>query len=613
MLSNLFKIDEEGYVMVKRLFALWMIVVLLFLITACTQSEDQGHQDATTTTQAQTSLTTKAEVTTTAKQETVTTATTEVENPFAERMTITWLVGDYTSHLYEEGRWDELELEELFNVDLKMWNIDPINAEQVRMMLAAGDVPDYGNYRISGRYLLENGMGRTIPLRLLQRYYPSYYQLMVDDPLGLSFLKVEDKEDEYYGLALYTPLAYHTFNVALWRLDWLENIGYELEDLVPMESVIRPELFNNKLYFSTTKFPIADVMEIFRAFTEDDPDGNGVDDTYATNSIDVTWMFGFSANTSHFYKDPETGDYVPFFAYTLYRDSLQFSMDITQKGYMRSNPGVPEQEIWGTGKTGFMRARGSPRILGLGYGGDGDNFPPASILLNVDPDATFVITHAPGEYGKYVPYSLFSWIGDQHYTVGNITDEKLIRLFRLLEYAYFGENWMRYKFGIENIHYKWYGEPFKSPIIKTDPEKIPAKYAGTGTNIFGQFGNLNFIKDITVYFEYDAFLMQWVDYWENHGGYFNDHLWIRPDKFYSEATMTKEQFDRFKEIQNETNDQITNVRNDFLKKVNEGQIADLNAEWVLYIEQLYANGLDQWVEFWNDDNVKTYQYYKNLR
>jgi hypothetical protein len=32
MLSNLFKIDEEGYVMVKRLFALWMIVVLLFLI-----------------------------------------------------------------------------------------------------------------------------------------------------------------------------------------------------------------------------------------------------------------------------------------------------------------------------------------------------------------------------------------------------------------------------------------------------------------------------------------------------------------------------------------------------------------------------------------------------
>jgi cytoskeletal protein RodZ len=89
MLSNLFKIDEEGYVMVKRLFALWMIVVLLFLITACTQSEDQGQQDATTTTQAQTSLTTKAEVTTTAKQETVTTATTEVENPFAERMTIT--------------------------------------------------------------------------------------------------------------------------------------------------------------------------------------------------------------------------------------------------------------------------------------------------------------------------------------------------------------------------------------------------------------------------------------------------------------------------------------------------------------------------------------------
>jgi hypothetical protein len=599
--------------MMKRLLVLLTIAVLLLNFTACTQSEGQQQQDVTVTSQSQVSQTTKAEVTVTAKQETTAAATTVMENPFAERMTITWLVGDYTAHLYEEGRWDELELEELFNVDLKMWNIDPINAEQVRMMLAAGDVPDYGHYRISGRYLYENGLGRTIPLDLIKQYYPSYYQLMVDDPLGLSFMKVDGKEDEYYGLAMYTPLAYHTFNVALWRLDWLETIGYELENLVAMESVIRPELFNDKLYFSTTKFTIDDVMEIFRAFTEDDPDGNGVDDTYATNNMDVTWLFGFTTNVNYFHKDPETGDYVPYFAYTPYRDSLKFMMDIVQKGYMRTNPGVPEQEIWATGKTGFMRARGAPRILGLGYGGDGDNYPPASILLNVDPDATFVITPAPGERGKYVPFSPFSWF-TEHYTIGNIPDEKLIRIFQLIEYSYFGENWMRYKFGIENIHYKWYGEPFKSPIIVTDPEKIPAKYAGTGTNVFGQFGNINFIKDLAPYFSYDAFLMQWVPYWEDHGGYFNDELlWIRPDKFYNEATMTAEQYDRYKEIYDETNPQITAVRNDFTKKINEGQVADLHAEWVLYIEQLYANGLDQWVEFWNDDNVKTYQYYKNLR
>ena len=479
------------------------------------------------------------------------------------------------------------------------------------MMLAAGDIPDYGNYRISGRYLIENGLGRTIPLHMIKQYYPSYYKLMMDDPLGLSYLQAEGIQDEYYGFAMYTPLAHHTFNVALWRLDWLQSAGYDPENLIAMESVIKPESFNNRLYFSTTKFTIDDVLEIFRAFTEDDLDGNGVDDTYATNYTDITWFFGFSANANNFYKDPETGDYVPFYAFTPYRDSLQFSMDIVEKGYMRSNPGTVEQEIWATGKTGFMRTRGAPRILGLGYGGDGELFPPASILNSIDPDATFVITPAPGEKGKYVPYAPFNWLSE-HYTVGNLSDEKLIRLFQMLEYSYFGEDWLRYKFGIENIHYTWYGEPLKSPIILTAADKIPAKYAGTGTPIFGQFGNINFIKDLSTYFGFDAFLMQWVDYWEDHGGYFDDHLWIRPDKFYNEATMTAEQFDTFKELRDTTNDQITAVRNDFNKKVNEGQIANLNAEWSTYIEQLYANGLEDWVEFWNDDNIKTYQYYKSL-
>ncbi|HBN84171.1 MAG TPA: hypothetical protein DDZ89_10030, partial [Clostridiales bacterium] len=64
-------------------------------------------------------------------------------------------------------------------------------------------------------------------------------------------------------------------NVPLWNLDWLENLGYELNDLVacqyPQEGF--HDQFNGSLYFSDTIFNIADVSEIFQAFTEDDPDG----------------------------------------------------------------------------------------------------------------------------------------------------------------------------------------------------------------------------------------------------------------------------------------------------------------------------------------------------
>ena len=46
------------------------------------------------------------------------------------------------------------------------------------------------------------------------------------------------------------------------------------------------------------------------------------------------------------------------------------------------------------GKTGFINTLGPPRVLGLGYG-DGEQWPPAYILDNVDPDATFVLTPVP--------------------------------------------------------------------------------------------------------------------------------------------------------------------------------------------------------------------------
>lgn len=111
--------------------------VMLVSFVACSSQSEAPAQTTTgaITTKAQTSAvtTTAAATTTTTKAD----ATTEVQNPFAEKMTINWLVGTYSSHLYEEGRWDELELEEKFNVDIKMWNIlvDSNNMEQVQMML----------------------------------------------------------------------------------------------------------------------------------------------------------------------------------------------------------------------------------------------------------------------------------------------------------------------------------------------------------------------------------------------------------------------------------------------------------------------------------------------
>ncbi|HBN84172.1 MAG TPA: hypothetical protein DDZ89_10035, partial [Clostridiales bacterium] len=143
----------------KRIIAILLVGAVVFSFAACTKTEDSQQSDITTTTQPQTSQTTKApQVTTTKPPETTTSAqTTVITNPFAEKMEISWLCGTYTSHLYEEGRWDEVELEERFNVELDLWNIliHSGQMEQVEMMLAAGDVPDFGFYYKDGFALYE--------------------------------------------------------------------------------------------------------------------------------------------------------------------------------------------------------------------------------------------------------------------------------------------------------------------------------------------------------------------------------------------------------------------------------------------------------------------------
>ena len=202
-------------------------------MAACSKQESPPAE----TTPAATTTTAAKVTTTAAKQETTTKAPEEttIENPFAEFMEISWLCGIYTSHLYEEGRWDELELEEMFNVDLKLWNIliHSGQMEQVEMMLAAGDVPDFGFYYKDGLYMYDNKLSRTVPEKFIRQYMPSLAKLYDENPLIWEFNKVEGREGEYYGLNMVLDTYIRSDNVPLWNLDWLENLGYVLDELEP--------------------------------------------------------------------------------------------------------------------------------------------------------------------------------------------------------------------------------------------------------------------------------------------------------------------------------------------------------------------------------------------
>ncbi|UFU07016.1 extracellular solute-binding protein [Ruania halotolerans] len=114
------------------------------------------------------------------------------------------------------------------------------------------------------------------------------------------------------------------------RADWLENLG-----------LAEPE---------TTE----DLAEIARAFTEDDPDGNGEDDTYGI--IAPQWPGGIGTNSPYDTIEVwhgsgnmwrEDGDeLVPAFTTPEWREAVDFERDLVQSGYINADYATMDPATW---------------------------------------------------------------------------------------------------------------------------------------------------------------------------------------------------------------------------------------------------------------------------
>jgi hypothetical protein len=188
----------------RRITCVLLVVLLLGTLIGCSGEEISSEETTTSTAStisATEQKTTTTQATTTTKAEAT---TTEIENPFAERFEISWLTANCLH--YVEGRWDELELEEKFNVDLKVWNIDNHNTEQIVMMLAAGEFPNFAQlqYWDTG-FLYDSKLIRTVKRDMLYKYIPTLARYLDEEPFAWNLRKVTDTEDEYYGILWSTP------------------------------------------------------------------------------------------------------------------------------------------------------------------------------------------------------------------------------------------------------------------------------------------------------------------------------------------------------------------------------------------------------------------------
>ncbi|MGI6561794.1 MAG: hypothetical protein ACOX3Q_04420 [Clostridia bacterium] len=607
---------------VIRLLCMTVVMALMLTFIACSQTSEE--QPSVTTTAASTTTgaitTTKAETTTTAG----TTAPVE-ENPFAEFYEVSWISGFGAD--YVEGAYDELMIEEKYNIDLKVWNISYYDREGLTMMLAAGDIPDVSyipEAPMDAVQLYNEGFTRSISLDMYKKYFPYYYQQMQNHaPSSFVYNNIPGTED-YYGISFIMTTWMSYYNAPMFRLDWLENIGYDIpeSELTPItfnDEKLGP--FNGNLFITNYMFEFDEMNDIFRAFTEDDPDGNGEDDTYAavifnhtfrSAWVDLYWgMFGVnSSENNYLYLEESTGDVVPWYAYSGYRDYMVWANEMYNKGYMRTLSGDGAWydvllATWMTGKVGFFTA--DRNYIGRpDFPEYSDRQPPQGFWVNGMTDAKFVVMpvlKGPGDVWGNRRYGLDAFADGKWRTYNiakSVSDGELARILTMWNDRYSDpkEDWnVRAYIGIEGIHFKWTGEPWKSGMITTEAAKVPPQYRKAGF-----FGG-SFLPEPLYYGNEGAYQV---------GQFSIENRWtekycIEPYKYLNKLNMGEDLYNAYIEDYAEVSGSINAAISDFANRSWRGEISDMSSEWVQYINQLYSAGLEDIIKkYYNNEDFKPY-------
>ncbi len=502
--------------------------------------------------------------------------------------------------------------------------------EGMAALVAAGDIPDFMFMPGGPRQPVDmhkEGLTRTIPLSFFREYLPGYYGLLEMMPIGFKYNLAPDTTDEYLGIThVGFASAQYFYDTTIINLDWLEAVGYELNlDEFKQVKIATEgyEHLNDNLFVGEGNFTFEEYNDILKKFTEEDPDGNGEDDTYgmmylpesAWTNMTQEGLFGVSHLATYLYKDPVTGNVVPKTAYTPYRDYLAWISDSLNKGYMRKLPGeagwVAEyQQLSATNKMGVFSGHrdGYLQLTNDIY----RNYPPQNILLGLDPEARFVMGPMfRGPDGTLVDaaYSIDTFgVGlNRTEMIGlQVDDAKLERILRMLQYMiYTSEDiFYRYNQGIEGIHWKWAGEPYKSTMLITPQADLEVKYRGN-------------VRPFT------CWLMQWptaqreIDaavedgYWSVPAFMYANDLYEKyaliPEKFISQIYMGDELFKKYTDLNAELSPQMNPIINDFKNRALNGEIANFNTEWTQYIDSLYAAGMQKLIdEVFNLDEYEKY-------
>lgn len=435
----------------------------------------------------------------------------EEELPFMEISFVSWNCGEI-----EDGNYLEKILEEKFNVEIKVSRIDLSNSEQVNLMLAAGEMPEFG-WGLGGDELYkEQGLTRLISKEMIETYAPNYTAYINEQPIGWNY-HYNKEEDGYMAL---TGRTYASSKAVMAvRLDWLENLGLEIPEYRQIEGMAGyPEYYNN-IFVTDEQWTADELYDVLYAFTHNDPDGNGVDDTYGLqldSGNNFCWnflyhMFGMNGNGSWSYTvENEDGSADLYFASETYKNFLEYWAKVYAAGAIdKEYVALSRDAAWekfGNGMSGVMCAMAAwdPSFASAR--------PPFAPVTKNPETAKILIMPVPTQNdGSYaVPeYSITNY-NYNFVARADVSDEKLARMLQIFDYVNFDEEaQVLFRKGQEGVHFNYVNPETKvGGVIATE-----LGYAGkdTGITVF----NANYIQTKFSYeFQSTAFVVElqnWSD------------------------------------------------------------------------------------------------------
>ncbi|MFD0871446.1 extracellular solute-binding protein [Paenibacillus residui] len=249
------------------------------------------------------------------------------------------------------------KLNERFNVDYKVDKVPQENyVEKLTAIVSGGDIPDMIGFRPNDMALFQKWAGQKAFLPL-DDYIDKYESLKAVPKEVWDQFRIDGK---IYGIPSWAPLEGNSFMI---RKDWLDNLGMEI-----------PTSYE-------------ELKEVAIAFTKNDPNKNGKDDTYGLaigQNINPDFAMGPYWQFNTWYHKDEQGNFIPGIMSEGRKEIIQFMHDLYKEKAITSDFAVlnwaDTNDEFYKGKAGIFLV--APRGMSQAY---------MEGLLQINPEAEFAV------------------------------------------------------------------------------------------------------------------------------------------------------------------------------------------------------------------------------